>query len=226
MLLHIENVLTAQEVADALRDLAAAEWVDGRATVGHLGQHAKNNMQVPENHPVARKLGAMILQALQRSPLFVTAALPLKVYPPTFNRYEGGQTYGSHIDGAINQVPGTSISVRTDLSATIFLAQPADYDGGELVIEDTYGTHAIKLPAGDMILYPGTSLHYVRPVTRGTRIASFFWIQSMVRDDTERTLMLDLDSSIRAIRQTNPGHPSVLQLTNVYHNLLRRWAEV
>jgi PKHD-type hydroxylase len=225
MLFHIPQVLTKEQVAECRAALDQAEWVDGRATVGHLGVHAKNNRQVPEGNAVSRKLGAMILAALEKNGLFVTAALPLKVYPPTFNRYEGGQAYGNHVDGAIRDVPGTPHRVRTDLSATLFLNAPEDYDGGELAIEDTYGSHQIKLPAGDMILYPGTSVHNVRPVTRGARLASFFWIQSMVRDDGERSTLLELDVAIQQLRRVLPEHGAIVQLTNVYHNLLRRWGD-
>jgi len=225
MLLHIPKVLTPEQVADCRTALVEAEWVDGRATAGHQAARAKDNAQVPEDHPVARRLGAMILDSLERNALFITAALPSKVYPPLFNRYQGEQSYGTHIDGAIREVRGTPHRVRTDLSATLFLTPPTDYDGGELVIEDTYGTHSIKLPAGDMILYPGTSLHHVKPVTRGARVASFLWIESMVRDDGQRTLLLDLDTAIQQLGRDVPNHRALVQLTGVYHNLLRRWAD-
>ena len=167
----------------------------------------------------------MIIEALGRNPLFVSAALPLRVFPPLFNRYTGGQSFGTHIDNAIRQVPGTPHRVRTDLSATLFFSEPDDYEGGELVVEDTYGVHTIKLRAGDLILYPATSRHHVRPVTRGERLASFFWIQSMVRDDGERTLLLELDMAIQQVNRDRPDHPAAVALTGVYHNLLRRWAE-
>jgi len=225
MLVHIPQVLTAGQVAECRAALAAADWVDGRATAGHHAARAKDNMQVPEGHPASRKLGAMILAALERHALFVTAALPHKVYPPLFNRYQGGQAYATHVDGAIRDVGGTPHRVRTDLSATLFLSPPDEYDGGELVIEDTYGAHKVKLPAGDMILYPGTSLHRVQPVSRGARLAAFFWVQSMVRDDGERTLLLDLDTAIQQLGRALPDHAAVAQLLNVYHNLLRRWAD-
>ncbi|SRR5581483_3662934 len=224
MLVRIPQLLSASQVAECRKALAEAEWVDGRATAGHQSSRVKSNVQVPEGHPTARKLGGMILAALEKNPLFVTAALPLKVYPPLFNRYEGGQTYGNHVDGAMAQVPGTPHRVRMDLSATVFLASPEDYDGGELMIEDVYGPHRVKLPAGDMILYPASSLHRVEPVTRGARLASFFWIESMVRDDGERTLLFDLDAAIRQLTPLLPDNPAVVQLTGVYHNLLRRWA--
>jgi PKHD-type hydroxylase len=167
----------------------------------------------------------MILSALGQNALFIAAALPLRVFPPLFNRYTGGQSFGTHVDNAIRQVTGASHRIRTDLSATLFFAGPDEYDGGELAIEDTYGTHSVKLPAGHMILYPSTSLHHVRPVTRGARLASFFWIQSMVRDDGERTLLFDLDTAIQRLNAGNPDHPVAVQLTGVYHNLLRRWAD-
>ncbi|HMV86128.1 MAG TPA: Fe2+-dependent dioxygenase [Blastocatellia bacterium] len=226
MLLHIPEILTEEQVAYCRRKLDAAEWVDGRVTAGHQSARAKDNEQLPEDHTVARELGDFIIAALERSPLFMTAALPAKVFPPLFNRYQGGQSFGNHVDNAIRQVTGTPFRLRTDLSATLFLAAPEEYDGGELVIEDTYGVHSVKLPTGHLILYPATSLHHVRTVTSGARIASFFWIQSMVRDDGERTLLFDLDMAIQRIGGEAPDHPSVLQLTGVYHNLLRRWVEV
>lgn len=226
MLLHIPEVLTAEQVAHCRRVLEKAEWVDGRVTAGHQSARAKDNAQVPEGHPAARELGEMILAALERNPLFMAAALPSKVFPPLFNRYEGGQSFGSHVDNAVRQVTGTPHRVRTDLSVTLFLAPPEDYDGGELLVEDTYGVHSVKLPAGDIILYPASSLHRVNPVTRGARLASFFWVQSLVRDDGERALLFDLDTAIQRLVQDDPGHASAAPLTSVYHNLLRRWAEV
>lgn len=225
MLLHIPDVLTAEQVAHCRQKLDQADWVDGRVTAGHQSAQAKDNMQLPEDHPAARELGDLIVTALQDSPLFMAAALPLKVFPPLFNRYQGGQSFGTHIDNAIRQVTGTPHRVRTDLSATLFLAQPDEYDGGELAVEDTYGLHTVKLPAGHLILYPASSLHHVRPVTRGARLASFFWIQSMVRDDGKRTLLFDLDMAIQRVSGELPDHPSTVQLTGVYHNLLRRWAD-
>jgi PKHD-type hydroxylase len=226
MLLQVPDVLTPKQVAECRIRLNEADWVDGRVTAGHQSARAKDNMQLPGDHPVAQELGDMILQALEQSALFMTAALPAKVFPPLFNRYQGGQSFGNHVDNAIRQVPGTPHRVRTDLSATLFLVSPEEYDGGELVVEDTYGVHAVKLPAGHLILYPATSLHHVRPVTRGARLASFFWIQSMVRDDGQRTLLFDLDMAIQGVGRDAPEHPSVIQLTSVYHNLLRRWADV
>ena len=199
--------------------------MDGRVTAGHRSEKVKDNLQVPEGHPVARQLGGIVLTALERNPLFLSAALPLKIVPPLFNRYEDGQTYGDHVDGAIRPVTGTPHRVRTDLSATLFISEPDEYDGGELVITDTFGTHRVKLPAGDLILYPGTSLHRVEPVTRGVRLASFFWIESMVREDSQRQLLFDLDTAIQELAATIPENQVVDRLLNVYHNLLRRWAD-
>jgi PKHD-type hydroxylase len=226
MLMPIPDILTAEQAEQCRRTLEESEWIDGRITAGHQSARAKDNRQLPEDHPAARQLGDLILAALERNPLFMAAALPLKVFPPLFNLYESGQAFGTHVDNAIRQVTGTPHRVRTDLSATLFLTQPDEYDGGELLVEDTYGVHNIKLPAGHLILYPATSLHRVRPVTRGIRIASFFWIQSMVRDDGQRTLLFDLDMAIQRINQDVPDHASTVQLTGVYHNLLRRWADV
>jgi PKHD-type hydroxylase len=226
MLLQIPDVLSAEQVAHGRGLLDAADWIDGRVTAGHQSAQAKNNVQIPEGHPAAREVGDMILKALQQNALFITAALPAHVFPPLFNRYSGGQSFGSHVDNAIRTVPGTAHRIRTDLSCTLFLSQPDEYDGGELIIEDTYGVHSVKLPAGSMVLYPSTSLHHVRPVTRGARVSSFFWLQSMVRDDGERTLLFDLDAAIRNLNQTVPQHAVSVQLTGVYHNLLRKWAEV
>lgn len=214
-----------EQVREARQLLDTAEWVDGKVTAGHQSARAKDNQQLPEGSPLARQLGDMVLAALERNPRFISAALPLKVFPPLFNRYAGGQSFGLHVDNAIRQVRGTGQRVRTDLSATLFLAEPAEYDGGELVVEDTYGAHAVKLPAGHMVLYPSSSLHRVNPVTRGARVASFFWIQSMVRDDAQRTLLFDMDTAIQQMAQQSPDQPTVVQLTGVYHNLLRMWAE-
>jgi PKHD-type hydroxylase len=225
MIITIPGVLQEAQLREARSLLDASEWVDGRVTAGHQSARAKDNQQLPEDSAVARKLGEMILVALERNPRFVSAALPLKVFPPLFNRYAGGQSFGLHVDNAIRMVRGTPHRVRTDLSATLFLAEPSEYDGGELVIEDTYGAHAVKLPAGHMVLYPASSLHRVNPVTRGARIASFFWIQSMVREDAQRALLFDMDTAIQRLAQQWPDHPSTLQLTAVYHNLLRMWAE-
>jgi PKHD-type hydroxylase len=226
MLLHIPDVLTAEQAAHARAVLDGAEWVDGRVTAGHQSARTKDNQQLPESSPAARQIGDVILNALQQNPLFITAALPLRVFPPLFNRYQGGQSFGTHVDNAIRQVTGTSHRIRTDLSCTLFLSAPEEYEGGELVVEDTYGVHSVKLPPGHLVLYPSTSLHHVRPVTQGARVSSFFWLQSMVRDDGQRTLLFDLDAAIRRLNQDMPDHPSAVQLTGIYHNLLRRWAEL
>ena len=226
MLLQVPDVLTPEQVASCRELLEAADWVDGRVTAGHQSARAKDNLQLPEDHEYAKQLGDTIMVALERSPLFMAAALPLKVFPPLFNRYQNGQSFGNHVDNAIRQVTGTPHRVRTDLSATLFFSNPDEYDGGELVVEDTYGVHSVKLPAGHLILYPASSLHHVRAVTRGIRLASFFWIQSMVRDDSERTLLFDLDVAIQRLVADVPDHTSVVELTSLYHNLLRRWADV
>lgn len=226
MLVHISEVLTPEEAAAARASLETADWVDGRVTAGYQSARAKDNLQLPEDHPLARELRERIVIALERNPLFMGAALPLRVFPPLFNRYEGGHSFGTHVDNAIRQVPGTAHRIRTDLSATLFLTPPEDYDGGELMVEDTYGTQSVKLPAGHLVLYPSTSLHHVRPVTGGARISSFFWIQSMIRDDGQRTLLFDLDMAIQRIAAEAPDHPTAVQLTGVYHNLIRMWAEV
>jgi PKHD-type hydroxylase len=226
MLLALPNVLTPALVNEARQLLSAAEWIDGRATAGHQGARVKDNEQLPVEHPVARQAGEMILRALNANPLFMSAALPLHILPPMFNRYSGGQTFGTHVDGSIRIVPGTGHRIRTDLSATLFLASPEEYEGGELVVEDTYGSKSVKLPAGHMILYPATSLHHVTPVTRGTRLCSFFWIQSMIRNDGHRTLLFDMDVAIQRLGTENTAHPSVVSLTGVYHNLVRQWAEM
>ncbi|HYP79081.1 MAG TPA: Fe2+-dependent dioxygenase [Steroidobacteraceae bacterium] len=225
MIISIPDVLTPEQVREARAILDAAEWVDGKITAGHQSARAKDNQQIREDSPVAQQLGGMVVAALERSPRFVSAALPLKVFPPLFNRYSGGQSFGLHVDNAVRMIRGTSHRVRTDLSATLFLTDPSEYDGGELVVEDTYGAHAVKLPAGHMVLYPASSLHKVNAVTRGTRTASFFWIQSMVREDAQRALLFDMDCAIQRLAHEAPDHPSALQLTGVYHNLLRMWAE-
>jgi PKHD-type hydroxylase len=226
MMLHIPEVLSAGQVAEARRLLDCAEWVDGRATAGHQSAQVKDNLQIPEGAPEARALGELVLGALERNALFISAVLPLRVFPPLFNRYDPGMTFGAHVDNAIRQVTGTTARIRTDVSCTLFLAPPESYDGGELIVEDTYGEKRVKLPAGDAVIYPSTSLHRVSPVTRGSRLASFFWIQSMVRDDGQRTLLFDLDMAINRARGDLPaGHASPTELTAVYHNLLRRWAD-
>ena len=230
MLISIPEVLTPPQVEEAKSLLNSAEWVDGRVTAGHQSAKSKDNLQIPENHPVARQVGEMILRELARNPLFLSAALPLKIFPPLFNRYSGGQSFGTHVDNAIRQIPGSPLRIRTDLSATLFFEEPETYDGGELCIDDTYGVQKVKLNPGAMILYPSTSLHYVTPVTRGTRLCSFFWLQSMIRDDGMRSLLFDLDLGIQRLGNELPESESAqkasVQLTGVYHNLLRRWAEM
>ncbi len=225
MMLHIPGVLSAEQVAECRERLLAAQWSDGKTTAGFQSAMAKNNLQLPEDDDNARYIGDMITRALARHPLFIAGALPARIFPPLFNCYQGGQSFGTHVDNAIrvNQVTGEQI--RTDLSATLFFCEPEEYEGGELVVEDSYGAHSVKLPAGDLILYPSTSLHRVTPVTRGARISSFFWIQSMVRDDGQRSLLFDLDTSIQNInQQLGADSETSIQLTGVYHNLLRRWA--
>ena len=227
MMLQIPDVLSPDEVAHCRAVIDAAPWVDGNATSGFQAAMAKNNQQLPQDGPAAREVGAIIVQALQANPLFVSAALPHTILPPLFNRYGEGMGFGDHVDNSIRRNPATGAQIRTDLSATLFLSDPNEYDGGELVVDDTYGSHLVKLPAGSLILYPASSLHHVTPVTRGTRTASFFWIQSLVRDDAKRALMLDMDVSIQRLAgQVGQADPSVLSLTGTYHNLLRRWAEV
>jgi len=226
MLLHIPDVLNSDQVAFIRRELEQAEWIDGRITAGHQSARAKSNTQIRENTELADSLGGLILDALQSNALFATAALPLRVFPPLFNRYQTGDSFGTHVDNAIRHISGTTHRIRTDLSATLFLSEPEEYEGGELVVEDTFGVHQIKLPAGHMILYPANSLHHVRPITAGVRQASFFWVQSLVRDDAERTLLFDLDLAIQQLHSDAPGIPAAVQLTNVYHNLLRRWADL
>ena len=228
MLLSIPDVLTAEQVARCRQRLQQAGWADGRITAGHQSAKAKDNLQLPEDSEVARELGALVRDAAQANSTFFSAALPRRIYPPLFNCYRDGQSFGFYVDNAVryDRSGGSARPVRTDLSATLFLSDPPDYDGGELVIEDTYGTQQVKLPAGHLVLYPGTSLHRVNPVTRGARLASFFWIQSMLREDSQRRLMFELDVSIRRLTRDLPEHPSLVQLTGIYHNLLRRWADV
>ena len=224
MLLHIPEVLTHDELARVRQSLDAADWTDGRETVGAQGAEVKRNQQLSDASPLKAELGKLVLAALQRNPLFFAAALPLKILPPRFNRYSGGGEYGFHVDGAVMRL-GDGEQLRSDVSCTLFLNEPDEYDGGELIVNDTYGEHEVKLPAGDLIVYPSSSLHRVQPVTRGARLASFFWAQSLVRDDGQRQLLFELDASIQALSQANADRNAVLQLTGVYHNLLRRWAE-
>lgn len=226
MLLAIPNLLSPEQLAEGRKVLETADWVDGKISAGHQGARVKDNMQLPAESPAARSVGAMILRALGTNPLFMSAALPLHILPPMFNRYSGGQTFGTHVDGSIRTVPGTGHRLRTDLSCTLFFAGPEEYDGGELIIEDTYGSKSVKLPAGHMILYPSTSLHQVTPVTRGTRLCSFFWLQSMIRDNGKRSMLFEMDVAIQRLGTENPTHPAVVSLTGVYHNLLRQWAEM
>jgi len=226
MMFHVPEVLTADEVAHIRKRLDATQWVDGRETVGPQGAQVKRNRQLPELSPVAQELGAIILQALDKQPLYFSAALPLRTVPPLFNRYEGGEHYGDHIDGAVRTVPGTTLRLRTDVSCTLFLTDPDDYDGGELIVTDSYGTHEVKLPAGDLIVYPATSVHRVAPVTRGARVCSFFWVQSMVRDDWQRSMLYELDRNIQSLRQRMGDGDEVVGLTGHYHNLLRQWSDV
>jgi PKHD-type hydroxylase len=227
VLICIPEVLTKDEVAHFRRVMDRAEWVDGRGTAGAQSATVKHNMQLPEGSPPASELGDRVLDALARCPLFVSAAIPLRIFPPLFNRYGVGQSFGTHVDGAIRAVPGTSVRIRTDLSVTLFLAEPNEYDGGELTVEDKYGTQEVKLPAGDLVLYPSTSLHHVKPVTRGARIASFFWLQSMVRDDNARTMLFDLDQTIQELSaERGIEDPACVRLTGIYHNLIRHWADV
>jgi len=226
MLVTIPDVLSAKELAHIRGVLEGTQWVDGRATAGDQAGKVKNNLQVPVDSPAAQELGQMVLSALARSPQFTTATLPLRVLPPMFNRYDEGMTFGAHVDGSIRALPGTGQRLRTDVSSTLFLTPPDDYDGGELVVHDTYGTHTVKLPAGHLVVYPATSMHSVTPVTRGSRWASFFWTQSMVKDVWRRHMLYDLDRSIVGVRsRLADDDPAVVGLTAHYHNLLRQWAE-
>ncbi|ETR76601.1 Fe(II)-dependent oxygenase [Afipia sp. P52-10] len=228
MLVHIPEVLTADQVQRCREVMARTDWIDGRGTAGHQSAKVKRNLQLPEDSPEARELGQIVLSALNRSALFTSAVLPKTIFPPLFNRYDadGQMNFGSHVDNAIRTSQVFGVRIRTDVSSTLFLSSPDEYDGGELVVEDTYGAHSVKLPAGDMIVYPATSVHHVTPVTRGSRIASFFWTQSMIADVTRRAMLFDLDMSIIRLSADHPEHPSVVSLTALYHNLLRQWAEV
>lgn len=226
MLIHIPNILTKQQVAECRARLRQAEWIDGKATVGVQGAQVKQNRQLPVDGLVARELGEVILHALYANPVFMSAALPLRIVPPLFNAYTSGEHYGFHVDGAIRILPNSNLSLRTDVSSTLFLSEPEEYEGGELIVQDTYGSHEVKLPAGDVILYPSTSLHQVAPVTAGERVCSFFWTQSMVRDDWQRNLLYELDCNIQALRQKLGDSEEILALTGHYHNLIRQWAQV
>ena len=225
MMVRIPRLLSQEQVAHVRGLLAGTDWVDGKVTAGAQSAAAKHNLQVPENAPAARALGEMILTALGQNARFTSASLAMRVFPPLFNRYDTGMDFGAHIDNAIRFVKGANIRVRTDISATLFLTDPDEYDGGELVIEDTYGTHSVKLPAGDLVVYSATSRHHVTPVTRGSRWASFFWIQSMIRDEAARTMLFELDSAIQGLRSAHGETAEVIALTGLYHNLVRRWAD-
>ncbi len=226
MLLRLPDVLGPDDLAECRMALSEAQWVDGRGTAGHLSAAVKRNAQLHWQDPVAVRLGGIITARLEANPMFLSAALPHAILPPLFNRYSDGGQYGSHIDGAIRPVDGSRLRIRTDLSITVMLSDPADYDGGELVIEDNFGDRSIKLPAGDAIIYPAASIHRVAPVTRGARLAAFGWIQSMVRENTDREQLFELDVAIQGLPQDQASQASRLRLTNLYHNLLRRWAEV
>jgi PKHD-type hydroxylase len=226
LLLQIPDVLTPQELTHCQGLLDRAPWVDGRVTAGHQSAQVKHNRQLAEDSDAARELGTIVVAAVSRNPLFISAALPNRIFPPLFNCYDVGQGFGTHVDNAIRVAAASGARVRTDVSVTLFLSEVDAYEGGELVVEDTYGIHSVKLPAGSLVLYPASSLHHVKPITAGRRIASFFWIQSMVRDDGRRALLFDLDNAIRRLGADHPAHPSVVQLIGVYHNLLRSWAEV
>lgn len=229
MLLHIPATLTPTQLSETRTALHHAEWVDGRVTVGAQGAQVKRNQQLPDASPLRQQLGEIVLTALAANPLFHAATLPAHILPPRFNRYEGGGEYGFHVDGAVMGLATApdqvATQMRSDISCTLFLAEPNEYEGGELVISDTYGEHEIKLPAGDLIVYPSSSLHRVTPVTRGARLASFFWVQSLVRDAEQRRMLLELDTSIQALTTANADRDSLLRLTNLYHNLLRQWAQ-
>lgn len=224
MLLHVPGILSRDELAGVRAALDAAAWTDGRETVGVQGARVKRNEQLPEASPLRAELAQLVLGALARSPLYFAAALPLKTLAPRFNRYRDGGEYGFHVDGAVMRT-GDGGHVRSDVSCTLFLNEPDEYDGGELMVQDTYGEHEVKLPAGDLILYPSSSLHRVAPVVRGARLASFFWVQSMVRDDARRAMLFEMDAAIERLRVENADADAVLRLTGVYHNLLRQWAE-
>ena len=228
MLLQIPEVFSKAEVKALRERLDAGPWADGNMTSGHQSATAKRNQQLPEDCAVAREVSALIVQALNANPMFVAAALPHTIFPPLFNRYQGGGEFGLHVDNAIRQSrDGGGVRIRSDLSATLFLSEPEEYDGGELLIEEMYGAQAIKLPAGDLVLYPSKSLHRVTPVTRGARVSSFMWMQSLVRDDADRETLFRLDVAIQRVNlDKGPKDPAVIELTGVYHNLLRRWSEV
>lgn len=227
MIHHIPNVLSQEQIQYFRAEMDQVDWVDGKVSTGSLSAHVKQNQQLPEDHPLTQHLGEIILETLTQHPLFISAALPLNILPPYFNRYENNEKFGFHVDNSIRWIKGSKDRIRTDLSCTLFLSEPEEYEGGELVVEDTYGYHEIKLPAGDLILYPSSSVHEVTPVTSGCRTASFFWLQSMIRDDADRHMLFNLDQSIQNLRvQLGDSHTEVVKLTSMYHNLLRKWAEV
>ena len=229
MLLHIPGVLDNAQLARFRQALEGAAWVDGRQTVGPQGAKVKDNLQLPEDSPLRAELGREVLAALAAHPMYFPATLPARTLPPRFNRYQGGGEYGAHVDGAVMALPAASgeaaTQLRSDVSCTLFLAEPDSYDGGELLIDDTYGEHEVKLPAGDLIVYPSSSLHRVAPVTRGSRLAAFFWVQSLVRDQAQRQMLLQLDTTIQELTRTGADRTALLRLTGIYHNLLRRWSE-
>lgn len=225
MLLHIPDILTRDEVAHFRHELDRATWTDGRETVGPQGAQVKRNLQLPDASPLRETLGRAVLEAVARHPTYHAATLPQRTLMPRFNRYEGGGQYGDHIDNAIFGVPGSPQRVRSDISATLFFSEPGEYEGGELIVQDSYGSHSVKLPAGHMVVYPGSSLHRVAPVTRGVRLAAFFWIQSLVREDHRRAMLLELDNAIQSVARSQPGHESLPRLTGVYHNLIREWSD-
>ena len=227
MLIQIPRLLSSEDLALVRARLDKAVWVDGRVTAGPQSAKAKANLQLPEDSVDARELGAIVMRALERNSTFMSATLARQVYPPLFNKYESGMNFGAHIDNAIRQVPGTPVRLRTDVSATLFLNAPDEYDGGELLVEDTFGAHAVKLNAGDLILYPATSLHRVQPVTRGARLASFFWVQSLVPEDSERQILFDMDRAIVDLAASQPADSAaILRLTAAYHNLVRKWTVI
>jgi len=225
MLIVIPHVLNAQQVKECRRVLEQSSWEDGRATAGYLAQQSKSNLQLPIEHPDARRLGDFVMRILSGNESFIAAALPLHILPPRFNRYEGGGQYGNHVDNAIFTIPGTTQRLRTDVSTTLFLSEPDEYEGGELIIEDVYGVQAVKLPAGHMVVYPGSSLHRVQPVTAGTRYASFFWTQSLVRQTHQRRMLWELDQSIQTLARSGAPQDQLSRLTGIYHNLIREWSE-
>ncbi|HEX7338805.1 MAG TPA: Fe2+-dependent dioxygenase [Rhodanobacteraceae bacterium] len=225
MLVHVPEVLDGAQVTHLRHALEAADWTDGRETVGPQGAQVKRNQQLPETSPLRHELGKIVLDALARNGLFHAATLPQHILPPRFNRYQDGGQYGFHVDGSVMALPDATGQLRSDIACTLFINEPDSYDGGELIVSDTYGEHEVKLPAGDLIVYPASSLHRVAPVTRGARLAAFFWVQSLIRDDTRRRLLFELDASVRQLGNAAATRPTVLRLTGIYHNLLRMWAE-